>query len=129
VRSLSDWKEDSICSLLALLAGKEVLPQGNDAIGWPLNSKGSFSAKSFCSAQVELTDCFNVAAMSFCNFTEKKNLTSAASKGKIPTEDKLKRRNFSGPSRCFLCLDEEESVDHLLVHYRWVYSLGIHLSL
>jgi len=47
----------------------------------------------------------------------------AASKGKIPTEDKLKRRNFSGPRRCSLCLEEEESVDHLLVHCRWVSSL------
>jgi len=26
VRSLNDWEEDSICSLLALLASKEVLP-------------------------------------------------------------------------------------------------------
>ena len=51
VRSLNDWEEDSICSLLALLAGKEVLPQGNDVIVWPLNSKGSFSIKSFCSSK------------------------------------------------------------------------------
>ena len=50
-------------------------------------------------------------------------LAWAASKGKIPMEDKLKRRNFSGPSRCSLCLEEEESVDHLLVHCLWVSSL------
>jgi len=49
VRNLNDWEEDSICSLLAVLDGKEVLPHGNDAIVWPLNSKGSFSIKSFCS--------------------------------------------------------------------------------
>ena len=35
VRSLNDWEEDSICSLLALL---QVLPQGNDDI----------AVKSFC---------------------------------------------------------------------------------
>ena len=49
VRSFNDWEEDSICSLLALLANKQVLPQGNDEIVWPLNSKGSFTVKSFCS--------------------------------------------------------------------------------
>jgi len=38
-------------------------------------------------------------------------------------EDKLKRRNFSGPSRCSMCLEEEESMDHLLVHCQWVSSL------
>ena len=35
--------------------------------------------------------------------------------GKIPTDDMLKRRNFGGPSRCSMCLEEEETVDHLLV--------------
>jgi len=38
VRSLNDWEEDSICSLLALLAGKEALPQGNEVVVWSLNS-------------------------------------------------------------------------------------------
>ena len=47
----------------------------------------------------------------------------AATVGKIPTEGMLKIRNFSGPSRCFMCLEEEETVDHLLVHCRWVSSL------
>ena len=47
----------------------------------------------------------------------------AASNGKIATKDKLKSRNFSGPSRCSLCLEEEEFVDHLLVYCRWVSSL------
>ena len=53
VRSLNDWEEGSIYSLLALLASKEVLPQGNDVIVWALDLKGSFSLKSFCSTQVE----------------------------------------------------------------------------
>jgi len=49
VRSLNVWEEDSVCNLLAVLAGKEVLSQGKHEILWPLNSKGSFSVKSFCS--------------------------------------------------------------------------------
>ena len=32
VRSRNDWEEDSICSLLALFAGMQVLSQGNDEI-------------------------------------------------------------------------------------------------
>jgi len=54
VRSLNDWIEDSICNLLAVLPGKEVLFQGKDEIVWPLNPKGSFSVKSFCSTQFKL---------------------------------------------------------------------------
>jgi len=80
--------------LLALLASKEVLPQGNDVIVWPLNPKGSFSVKSFCSTLVEATSCWDGAAKAIWN---SKVPTKAffffawvASKGKIPTEDKLK---------------------------------------
>ena len=125
MRSLNDWEEDNISNLLALLAGKEVVPQGNDDIVWPLNSKGSFSFKSFCSTQVEAKDCWDVTTRSIWKFralTKVCFFAWAASKGKIPTEDKLERRNFSSPSRCSMCLEEEESVDHLLVHYWWVSS-------
>jgi len=118
--------------LLALLAGKEVLPQGNDVIVWPLNSKGSFSVKSFCSTQVEATICWDVAAKSIWNSrvpTKACFFAWAAAKGKIPTEDKLKRRNFSGPSRCLLCLEDEETVDNLLVHCWLVSSLWDFISL
>ena len=52
----------------------------------------------------------------------------AATKEKTPTEDTFKRRNFDGPSRRSMCLGEEESADHLLIHCRWASSL-CHLSL
>jgi len=39
----------------------------------------------------------------------------AASKGKVPTEIMIKRRNFSSASRCVMCFHEEELVDHLFV--------------
>ena len=65
MRSLNDWKGNSICTLLALLIGKEVLPCGNDEIVWLLNSKGSFTVKSFCSTQYAAFDGWNFAASPF----------------------------------------------------------------
>jgi len=56
VRNLNDWKEHSVCNLLAVLAGKKVLHQGNDEIMWPTSSRGSFTVKSFCSTQFEDLD-------------------------------------------------------------------------
>jgi len=53
VRSLNDWEDDSVCNLLAVLAEKKVLSQGNDEIVWPRNFRGSFTVKSFCSTQFE----------------------------------------------------------------------------
>ena len=39
-----------------------------------------------------------------------------ASWGKVLTLDQLKRRGFTLVNRCFLCEEEEETIDHLLIH-------------
>ena len=39
-----------------------------------------------------------------------------ASWGKILTMEQLQRRGYSLANRCFLCLSEEETVDHLSLH-------------
>ena len=39
-----------------------------------------------------------------------------ASWGKVLTQEQLQRKGFSLANRCFLCLSEEETVDHLLLH-------------
>ena len=39
-----------------------------------------------------------------------------ASWGKVLTLENLQRRGFSLANRCFLCLSEAETVDHLLLH-------------
>ena len=39
-----------------------------------------------------------------------------ASWGKILTLDQLQRKGYSLENRCFLCLSEAETVDHLLLH-------------
>ena len=36
--------------------------------------------------------------------------------GKILTLDRLQKRGWQLPNRCFLCACEAESVDHLLIH-------------
>ena len=39
-----------------------------------------------------------------------------ASLGKVLTLDQLKRRGRALANRCFLCGEEEETIDHLLIH-------------
>ena len=36
--------------------------------------------------------------------------------GKVLTQEQLKRRGRALANRCFICCQEEETVDHLLVH-------------
>ena len=109
----------------------EVKPQGNDELIWPHNSKGSFNIKSFCNALQDRSRCSDFPSVAI--WKSKAPLKSfffawAAMKQKVPTEDFLKKRNFHGPSRRALFLEEEEFVHHLLVHCCWVSSLW-HLGL
>ena len=39
-----------------------------------------------------------------------------ASWGKVLTMDQLKKRGWALANRCFLCCEEEESIDHILIH-------------
>ena len=39
-----------------------------------------------------------------------------ASWGKVLTQDQLKRRGWILANRCFLCCDEEETINHILIH-------------
>ena len=64
-----------------------------------------------------------------------------ASWGKVLTLDQLKRRGIPLVNKCFLCEDEEETIDHLLIHcsrakmlwnlfwaimdYNWVFHLMV----
>jgi len=46
-RSPNDWEEESVLSLLALLADSKVESAGDDMILWPLDSTKIFTIKSF----------------------------------------------------------------------------------
>jgi len=131
VRSPNDWEEESVCNLFAKLAAMEGRPQGDDELAWPHDRKGSFSVKSFCNALKDRLRYFDFLSVAIWRSkVPPKSLLFclAANKAKVPAEDFLKRRNCYGPSRCALCLEEEESVHHLFVHCRLVSSLW-HLSL
>ena len=39
-----------------------------------------------------------------------------ASWGKVLTLDQLKKRGWILANRCFLCCEEEETIDHILIH-------------
>jgi len=114
-RSPNDWKEESIISLLTLLADLYAVGflEGDDKIIWSLHSSGLFSVKSLCEKMLGSNHpIFPVKAIWKSKAATKACfLVLAATKGKVPTEIMLKRRNFSLDSRCVMCFHEEESVD------------------
>ena len=48
-----------------------------------------------------------------------------ASWGKVLTLDQLKRRGIPLANMCFLCEDDEETIDHMLIHSSRVRCCGI----
>ena len=42
---------------------------------------------------------------------------------KVITLDRIQRRGFSLANRCYLCLSEEKSIDHILLHCELARSL------
>jgi len=108
-----------------------VLPEGIDKIVWLYDAKSSFTIKNFYEKLYDggnSTD-FPVSAMWKCKALMKVCFFACATiKGKIPIEDVIKRRNFDGPSRCFMWLKEDETADHLRINCCCASSLGIYLS-
>ena len=43
--------------------------------------------------------------------------------GKVLTLDQLKRRGMTFANRCFLCEEDKETIDHLLIHCKSVKML------
>jgi len=84
-------------SLLALLADSKIVSVGDDMILWPHDSTKKFTIKSFY-GEVCIGSSFidfpadaiwrSEAPLKACF------LAWAATKGKVPTEEMLKRRNF-----------------------------------
>jgi len=126
-RSLNDWKEESILNLLSLLPdlNVDVHPEGEDKIVWSLDFRGIFSVKSLCEKMLGSNLPNFLAKASWKSKAPMKAcfLAWTTSKGKVPTEVALKKRNFNLVSRCAMCLEEEESVDHLFVRCHWISSL------
>ena len=113
---------------LALLANTKVTPVGDDKMIWPHDSKRKFTIKNFYRVVCEGYIDFPLDAIWRSKTPTKACfLAWATTKGKVPTEDMVKRRNFNLASRCPICRQEEETVDHLLIHCKCVSGLW-HLS-
>ena len=83
--------------LLALLANMKVSYEGDDEILWLHDSSGQFNVKSYCRKMYKGLSTVDFLAKVIWKPkapTKACFIAWAATKGKVPTEDMLKRRNF-----------------------------------
>ncbi|RVW15177.1 LINE-1 reverse transcriptase-like [Vitis vinifera] len=130
-RNLNDWELDALGELLQLLRDLRTSLE-EDAVIWKGKSHGLFRIK----------DAYKILAGSNVISFPKKGIwvdkvptkvaffAWEASWEKVLTLDKLQRRGWQFPNRCFLCGCEEENVNHILLHctvVRALWEIGLAL--
>ena len=118
LRPFNDWEVEEVERLLLIIQGKRLNADLEDRMVWNETKDGIFSVKS----------CFNSldhsSAVPFpwriiwSTFVPTKVGFFAweASWGKVLTQNQLKRRGWNLANRCPLCCDEEETINHILIH-------------
>jgi len=103
-----DYPNQSKARKLASSLEVDVHAKGENKIIWSLESRGTFSIKSLCKRMLGFKGPYfptkaiweSKAAMKACFFAW------AASKGKVPTEIMLKRRNYNLAGKFAMCLEK-----------------------
>ncbi|RVW87760.1 Transposon TX1 uncharacterized 149 kDa protein [Vitis vinifera] len=117
-RSFNDWELEAVASLLSVLQGKRLNVGMEDSVVWNASKNGSFSVKSLYNT----LDSGGAVPFPWriiwspCVPTKVGFFAWEASWGKVLTQDHLKRRGWSLANRCFLCCDDEETINHILIH-------------
>ncbi|RVW49018.1 Transposon TX1 uncharacterized 149 kDa protein [Vitis vinifera] len=116
--SFNDWELEAVASLLSVLQGKRLNVGLEDRVVWNASKNGIFSVKSLYNT----LDSGGAVPFPWriiwspCVPTKVGFFAWEASWGKVLTQDHLKRRGWSLANRCFLCCDDEETINHILIH-------------
>lgn len=116
--NLNDWEFGEMMGLLRVLKGVKLDPSQRDGWEWVLSKKGVFTSKSFYVDQfVHKSIMFSHKSIWVLSIPSKVPFfTWNAYLDRILTLDNLQNRGWNLANRCILCLQEEELIDHLLVH-------------
>ena len=116
-RHLNDWEVGEVENLLSKLHPLAIRRGVDDSLRWKANKNGTFSVKCFYSSlSMGINHPFPVSTIwkSWAP-TRASFFGWEAAWNRLLTIDRLKRFGWNIPNRCFLCKNEEESIDHLLL--------------
>ncbi|RVW48620.1 Transposon TX1 uncharacterized 149 kDa protein [Vitis vinifera] len=117
-RSFNNWELEAVASLLSILQGKRLNVGMEDRVVWNASKNETFSVKSLYNT----LDSGGAVPFPWriiwspCVPTKVGFFAWEASWGKVLTQDQLKRRGWFLANRCFLCCDDEETINHILIH-------------
>ena len=117
-RALNDWEVEEAEIFLERLHGKRVLEDVDDMVVWNESKSRKFWAKSLylaleadCPVLFPSSCIWDVWVQPKISF-----FAWEAAWGKTLTLDLVQKRGWSLANRCFMCLENEETIDHLLLH-------------
>ena len=118
LRSLNDWEVSEMTRFLQILHGYKLNPLGVDKLSLKNAIDKGFSVKSMYKG-FDVSPALDYPHRLVWNpVAPPKTGVFAweAAWGKVLTLDHLKRRGMNFANRCFMCEEEEETIEHLLIH-------------
>ncbi|KAJ9701144.1 hypothetical protein PVL29_006475 [Vitis rotundifolia] len=117
-RPFQDWELDEVTRFLNHISAVKV-QEGEDSLVWKIERRGKFSVKSYYRSLKDENNIFFPAKEVWGSHAPSRTRFFAweAVWGKISIVDRLMRRGWSMVNRCILCKENEESADHILIHY------------
>ncbi|RVW63495.1 putative ribonuclease H protein [Vitis vinifera] len=117
-RALNDWEMEEAELFLGCLHGKRVIGDEDDKVVWTETKSGIFSAKSlYLALEADCPSSFPSSCIWKVWVQPKISFFAwEAAWGKALTLDLVQRRGWSLANRCYMCMEKEETIDHLLLH-------------
>ena len=125
LRSLNDWEVVEMTRFLQILHGYKLNPLGVDKLSLKNANDKGFSVKSMYK-DFDVTPALDFPHRLVWNPVAPPKIgvfAWEAAWGKVLTLDQLKRRGMNFTNRCFMCKEEEETIDHLLIHCKLAKTL------
>ena len=125
LRALNDWEIEEMTRFLHTLHDQKLRPTGVDKISLENVKDRGFSVKSMYK-EVDVSPAFDFPHRMVWNPVVPPKIgvfAWEAAWGKVLTLDQLKRRGMSFANKCFMREEEEETINHLLIHCKFAKML------
>ena len=118
LRPLNDWELEEMVRFLHTLHDQNFRPTGEDKLLLKDVKEKRFSVKIMYKG-FDISPAFDISYHLVCNLVVPLKIgvfSWEAAWGKVLTFDQLKSRGMNFANRCFMCKEEEETINHLLTH-------------